>query len=90
MAEYIDREPLKNKLQQTAINPTTKLINTILIGLLDEAPTADVVEVRHGKWHFRKSWNYFVCSECSFEHTNYSHYCPNCGTKMDGKGEQNV
>ncbi len=49
-------------------------------------PTVDAVEVVHGRWIFRKNWDYFVCSKCSCESSNYSNYCPNCGAKMDGDG----
>ena len=51
---------------------------------IDEQPTVDAVEVVHGRWMFRKNWDFFVCSECSYESSKYSHYCPNCGAKMDG------
>ena len=62
-------------------------------------PTADVVEVRHGRWIADKEdveWgNYLIryrCSECKerphFDKDKYkfilSPYCPNCGAKMDG------
>ena len=63
--------------------------------------TADVVEVRHGVWIKPTMQECFdgtavlTCSRCGFKHTlqddcGYSpiwHYCPNCGAKMDGKGE---
>lgn len=63
---------------------------------------ADVVEVRHGEWKDKArsglSVNgYMVCSECDViipncdDKTHYCLYtlnfCPNCGAKMDGKGE---
>ena len=60
---------------------------------------ADVVEVRHERW--KKDWcdsnllghEYEVCTGCgcSMIDTNQfwdSPYCPNCGAKMDGKGEE--
>ena len=57
-------------------------------------PTADVVEVKHGKWERREDgiFYWYECSECS-EHPPYdkyhnmwlSEYCPHCGAKMDGK-----
>ena len=62
---------------------------TSLRELLEDTPTADVVEVRHGYW---EQGDYYdigdVCSECEYD----SHlilckykYCPQCGAKMDGK-----
>jgi hypothetical protein len=53
----------------------------------------DVVEVRHGEWVWKELFGehgvMLCCSECletegARENANY---CPNCGAKMDGKGE---
>jgi hypothetical protein len=41
-------------------------------------------EERKGEWIFRKKWDRFVCSECSFEKSSCSHFCPNCGADMRG------
>ena len=62
--------------------------------VLIQAPTADVVEVKHGEW-IPVQYTYFglkryECSECKddeywqkryLEHKEK--YCPNCGAKMD-------
>ena len=67
--------------------------------LVKEAPTADVVEVRHGKWvsHIVGEAGSFdiyahYCNECDFVYESGSEYgckyCPNCGAKMDGGREQ--
>lgn len=56
----------------------------------ENAPAADVQEVKHGKWEW--CGDHHVCSECgefalSDEYTGeevLSDYCPNCGAKMDG------
>ena len=63
-----------------------------IIGLIDEAPTVDAVEVAHGKWI--DEYPYVRCSECNAEWINCRtdnepkmfYYCPNCGAKMDGDG----
>lgn len=62
------------------------------------APTADVAEVKHGKWikmyNNPGDGNYY-CSEChkyrdivtirkKSRKRDFS-YCPNCGARMDGK-----
>ena len=60
----------------------------------------DKEQVRHGKWE-KYFHSYFgrhqcVCSECKNDDYwkknfcyGYEKYCPNCGSKMDGKaGEQ--
>ena len=113
MAKYIECEAIKKKLQQTAINPQTVFINTVLAGLLDNAPAADVVEVRRGCWmwdvetHGDPMYGLdedfgYRCSECKVWADEWGvdgdiyeeppirlHYCPNCGAKMDGNGENN-
>lgn len=54
-------------------------------------PTADVVEVRHGRWLFHDTdendMTIVKCSECGRKRYFGANYCPNCGAKMDGKGE---
>lgn len=50
---------------------------------LDKVPTADVQEVKHGKWIFNGVL--YKCSECnSSEIYNDYKYCGYCGAKMDG------
>lgn len=60
-------------------------------------PTADVVEVRHGKWKPTEpdSDVRFFCSECEteistswdYDNAEMWRYCPNCGAKMDGRSD---
>ena len=64
------------------------------IEIIENAPTADVAEVRHGHWIERiekPSWLeddvevYYDCSECGTSHWSIiPPYCPECGAKMDG------
>ena len=78
MAEYIEREALIEIAEQQGHVSFDDIINE---------PAADVAPVRHGRWIKRKTWNFNVCSECSFETSPYMscmNYCPNCGAKMDG------
>lgn len=64
---------------------------------IDRLPTADVAEVKHGEW--KPDYETFVddfgmesdpiitawiCSLCAVSEPCKSHYCPNCGAKMDG------
>jgi hypothetical protein len=64
---------------------------------IKSAPAADVVEVRHGEWDWypdRMDRQELLCTNCE-EPAPYNEdgerartsYCPNCGAKMDGKGE---
>lgn len=56
---------------------------------LDEQPTADVVEVRHGYWIKKKTYPMgYECSECNNFETIKSPFCRLCGIKMDKKPEK--
>lgn len=63
---------------------------------IDSIPTADVVEVKHGKWIEKEEIYgdvYYTCSNCNNDWTtidgtpqeNFMSYCPNCGAKMDSQ-----
>lgn len=62
---------------------------------IDDAPTMDAVEVVHGKMRrvfFSYQNNHYECTCCNATFlTNsapYWNYCPNCGAKMDGDGNE--
>ena len=64
----------------------------ILVGDLMAAPTVDAVEVVHGRWEYMHD-SIFNCTNCGSIHiveTSMGNpkwrYCPNCGAKMDGDG----
>ena len=89
MARYIDADLIKGKLQNTIINSQTAFINTVLIGLLDKAPTEDVQKIRHGEWIWQESGEedyeqYYVCSICKEKCYFKAKFCADCGAKMDG------
>ena len=53
---------------------------------LYDQPTADVAEVKRGKWIKRN--NERKCSCCKFIYYSNNdcwNYCPNCGAKMNGE-----
>lgn len=89
---YIDADKLNAKLMDEyygMISDESMKIYKIM-QMLDNAPTADVQEVRHGKWQLQPV-GIGYCWECSVCHMNprfYSmentKYCPNCGAKMGG------
>lgn len=90
MTEYIDREALKKKAYPFPCAIGVEY--AVPIRAIDEAPAADVQEVRHGEWKecyedWRKQIAGDECSVCGFQHFGASishyHYCPNCGAKMD-------
>lgn len=95
MAEYIDKEALKESFWASCNNC---LSEDDIADLIDEIPAADVAPVVHGNWvscfeDWRKQIEGDKCSSCGFEHygTNIRSYnfCPNCGAKMDLEDEQN-
>ena len=62
---------------------------------IENAPTADVVEVRYGEWETvcnatttsGFNWYMHICSTCGYSYKNtigmgYT-YCPRCGANMD-------
>ena len=103
MARYIDAEiaiEMCNKLIDNAYScPNPYAIegveivkNLILSDCQTGVPTADVVEVKHGKWieHFSYGcWHY----DCPFCVDGYAtkekdktppYYCGNCGARLEG------
>ena len=57
---------------------------------MSKIPTADVVEVKHGRWVSNELGGYkyaFYCSECGwvdgYPFNDRRKYCPHCGAKMD-------
>ena len=91
MAEYIEREALIAEYDRVHKGPAGGARK-----LMVDAPSADVVEVRHGEWIKDDDdvcW-WLECSVCCeippknrYGYYLQSAYCPNCGAKMDGKGE---
>ena len=62
-----------------------------ICGAIVDAPTVDAVEVVHGRWDGEYLDPRFICSECGKwflveDATGNMNYCPNCGAKMDGDG----
>lgn len=100
MAEYIDREALAMRvLGLTIVDPMVASYADAVLFQIQQAPAADVVEVKHGRWvqsgqcnhkpcRIRNAdkWTTYKCSECGFSNGRRfnDNYCPNCGAKMDG------
>ena len=93
MAKYIRAVEAAEK-----VAGTFKVQMADLVDIFAEIPAADVVPVLHGRWEpcFDKNckcrWGFGKCSNCGQEYyahaINYYKYCPNCGAKMDGRGEK--
>lgn len=52
-----------------------------------DAPTADVVERKKGKWKRKAEylWQGYECSLCGYEIASRTNYCSNCGADMRGR-----
>ena len=86
--EYIEREALLNKIWYG--NGDSIVLRNYASEKVKDAPTADVVEVRHGEWETTDTplGRCCICSICGSCPTMEYRYCPYCGAKMDGKGDQ--
>ena len=92
MARYIDADALITKgwrLERHA--PNGMVISEMSIA---DVPTADVAEVRHGRWIINDEDYWTKCSVCEFEYFdeqediyNTYRYCPHCGARMGGDEE---
>ena len=94
MARYIDEGALMKALERGGDFTVADILD-----ILEDIPTADVVEVRHGYWYIPE-YEYLGCSECGgWYYTGADStaeakerlangecypYCPHCGAKMDG------
>lgn len=101
MSRYIDADNLINELSAACMPIYEKGItgilgdNSSIADIINEQPTADVQEVKHGDWLKpgndpidNKQW---ICSECKgltetayYCGHCYYNYCPNCGARMKG------
>lgn len=83
MPRYIDAEkirPYKGFFEK--VDNVPKFYDWV-----ESLPTADVVEVKHGKWIWQGSISEgcWTCSECEYKfYQGYGNenFCPNCGAKM--------
>ena len=98
--EYIERDALKPLEEMEYIYFTSPATVPYYEAdkvweVLDNIHTADVVEVKHGRWKEVDYWSskngssiHYIANQCSACHCNSPrkaqyNYCPNCGAKMD-------
>jgi len=77
-----------------AIHHTQQEERAEFVSLLENAPAADVAEVRHGRWvNTNKEVEQMCkCSECGYPISYFwsrTPYCPNCGARMDKEATNN-
>ncbi len=99
MAKYIEREALLAHLRECKETSTgsglTAAVITAIQSFVEGMPAADVAPVVHGKWApSGENPGFLVCSVCGdcYVYDEWAdgkkwRYCPACGAKMDGKGE---
>lgn len=94
MTRYIDADRaisvLKRWFKFPDYNKGEKNIIACAINMLEETPTADVVERKRGKWIEDGYRDYpCVCSVCGIRQSIKAKflfsYCPNCGADMRGE-----
>lgn len=99
MKKYIDYGKLLEERYRLGLDEMSRISKVNAFNhFIDTMPSADVVEIRQGKWKIEEYKNHLnvVCSNCNKEFYVYkqgqyridrSNYCPNCGAKM-GKGQE--
>ena len=94
MARYIDADKLLEEMTVNVLPNNAQFVYLAMRGMVRNAPTADVVEVKHGEWikHFSYGCWHYDCPFCDdgfatdaeFKINQLPHYCSNCGARMDG------
>ena len=51
-----------------------------IIGVIEEVPPTE--PTKHGHWRWNEDGIPY-CSECKMTQDAMTHYCPNCGARMD-------
>ena len=98
MADLIDRDAIfplmASKMDMQELYLPVHFMDIVI----NEIPTVDAVQLRHGSWKLTEpDWNTWKCSCCGDEWTlddgnpsdNNMLFCPHCGARMDG-GDENA
>lgn len=99
MAKYINREELVEWLKRIPLKDLSDGLGLCRVIMEEDFKRAirtipagtiiDVAPVVHGRWimHDDEFGLTCECSACHIETMGDGNYCPNCGAKMDGGGE---
>ena len=98
MKEYIEREAVLERLVKVDMDTYYGFTAAVQFGVnhaiqcIKEAPAADVVEVRHGRWKNGGNGLYDTCTACGKEIylAIPMNYCPLCGARMGKEDEHEV
>ena len=105
--EYIEREAVLKVLHhRIPINEYDKSLfcdgGNVCLSLLEEfveqLPTADVAEVKHGEWERKfdeqgidRGYKCSACRNYVYQMTYEPYvFCPHCGARMDGKEKKDA
>ena len=95
LLDAVDASLHDNPHTDGLVRATHKHEHNHFMVMIMQAPTVDAVEVVHGKMRhvfFSYQNNHYECTCCNATFlTNsapYWNYCPNCGAKMDGVGDE--
>ena len=90
--EYIQDNREQNSYANSFCADVCEVLKNTIVKV---APTVGAVEVVHGRWvkgtRTLSTGSIIVghrCSECDEFFVRNSNYCPNCGAKMDGDGNE--
>ena len=100
MAEYIEREAVRDLINEEiaswgSCQDEREALLNLLDRLYDDIPTADVVEVKRGRWidiyngkYANQAYRCSVCGKSAHDEDGkrwiLSDFCPNCGARMEG------
>lgn len=82
----IDADAMREDWLENGENEYVYDTNAVLESI-DVQPTIEAAPVVHGRWILNVNIGY-DCSRCGRNNPGFnckSHYCPNCGAKMDGE-----
>ena len=90
MSRYIDADAAVKRFEELHGNENT-LLNSYnadwIVSFIEDQPTADVQEVRHGRWdEIRDAYGHlegWIHRDCGRMSMAEEKYCPTCGAIMD-------
>jgi len=94
MTEYISKQAAIIEMMDNDVDHTQGTDGREIVQILEDIPAADVAPVIHSRWVLGGYDDmYYVCEKCGHKQSEYyakptANFCPNCGAKMDARGEE--